>query len=73
MIRTLAGLLDRFLRQDVARANAAQASVRLGRRRRQVEDTDAFLAERLAARVNTGPAPASDPVTNQAAGRYRSR
>ena len=50
MIRSLAGLLDRFLRQEVARANAAQAAVRLRRHRRQVEETEAYVARHFAER-----------------------
>ena len=46
MIDALTRLLDRLLRQDVARANAAQAALRLNRHRRQVEATDRYLAER---------------------------
>jgi hypothetical protein len=41
---TLMGLLRRLGSQDVARTNAAQASVRLQHRRRQLEDVEAFLA-----------------------------
>jgi hypothetical protein len=44
MMGTLMGLLRRWLTQDVARTNAAQASVRLKHRRRQIDDLDAFLA-----------------------------
>jgi hypothetical protein len=38
------GLLRRWLTQDVARTNAAQASVRLQHRRRELDDLDTFLA-----------------------------
>ena len=38
------GLFWRWLSQDVARTNAAQASVRLQHRRRELDDVDAFLA-----------------------------
>ncbi len=41
---SLITLLRRWLNQDVARTNAAQASVRLQHRRRQVDDVDAYLA-----------------------------
>ncbi len=41
---TLIGLLRRWFTQDVARTNAAQASVRLQHRRRQLHDVDAYLA-----------------------------
>jgi hypothetical protein len=44
MIAAVAGLLRQWLSQDVARTNAAQASVRLQHRRREVEDVEAFLA-----------------------------
>jgi len=44
MRATLTGLLRRWLSQDVARANAAQASVRLQHRRRELNDVEAFLA-----------------------------
>jgi hypothetical protein len=41
---TFMGLLRRWLTQDVARKNAAQAAVRLQHRRRELDDLDAFLA-----------------------------
>jgi hypothetical protein len=44
MMATLTGLFRRWLSQDVARTNAAQAAVRLQHRRRAFEDVDAFLA-----------------------------
>ena len=44
MMGTLIGLLRRWLSQDVARTNAAQASVRLQHRRHQMQDIEAFLA-----------------------------
>ena len=44
MTAMFAGLLRRWLSQDVARTNAAQASVRLQHRRRQLDDVEAFLA-----------------------------
>jgi hypothetical protein len=44
MRATLTGLLRRLLSQDVARTNAAQASVRLQHRRRELDDVEAFLA-----------------------------
>jgi len=44
MMGTLTGLFRRWLSQDVARTNAAQAAVRLQHRRRAFEDVDAFLA-----------------------------
>lgn len=44
MRATFTGLLWRWLSQDVARTNAAQASVRLQHRRRELEDVEAFLA-----------------------------
>jgi hypothetical protein len=40
-------LLDRLVSQEVARANAAQASVRLIHNRRQLEDVEAFLNHHL--------------------------
>jgi hypothetical protein len=43
-MRAVLGVLRRWVTQDVARTNAAQASVRLQHRRRQLEDVDAFLA-----------------------------
>jgi hypothetical protein len=43
-MRTILGLLRHWVTQDVARTNAAQASVRLQHRRRQLADVDAFLA-----------------------------
>ena len=48
MIRLLSVVLDRFVGVDVARANARQAAARLTRHRADVEDTDAYLAERFA-------------------------
>jgi hypothetical protein len=44
IMTTLVGLLRRLFSQDVARTNAAQASVRLQHRRRQLDDVDAYLA-----------------------------
>ena len=44
VMRSVLGLLRRWVSQDVARANAAQASVRLQHRRRQLAQVDAFLA-----------------------------
>ena len=44
MMHILIGPLRRWLSQDVARTNAAQASVRLQHHNRQVDDVDAFLA-----------------------------
>jgi len=44
MMGPFSGLLRRWLSQDVARANAARASVRLKHRRRELDDVDAFLA-----------------------------
>lgn len=44
MIGPITGLLRSWLTQEQARTNAAQASVRLQHRRRQLEDVDAFLA-----------------------------
>ncbi|MGH3812826.1 MAG: hypothetical protein ACRDUV_10270 [Pseudonocardiaceae bacterium] len=44
MVNTLLGMLRRWLGQDVARTNAAQASVRLRHHRRQLNDLDAYLA-----------------------------
>ena len=43
-MNAFARLLRRWLTQDVARKNAAQAAVRLQHRRRQLDDLDAFLA-----------------------------
>lgn len=43
-MRTILGLLRLLITQDVARTNAAHASVRLQHRRRQLADVDAFLA-----------------------------
>lgn len=39
----LTGVLRRWLSQDVARANAAQASARLQHRRREFQDVEVFL------------------------------
>ena len=41
---TLLGMLQRWFGQDVARANAARASVRLQHRRRELDDVDAWMA-----------------------------
>jgi hypothetical protein len=46
MIGAVAGLLRQWLSQDVARTNAAQASVRLQHRRRELDDVETFLATR---------------------------
>jgi hypothetical protein len=44
MMRTILGVLRRWLTQEVALTNAAQASVRLQHHRRQLADVDAFIA-----------------------------
>jgi hypothetical protein len=43
-MNTLLGMVRRWFGQDVARTNAARASVRLQHRRRQLRDVDAWLA-----------------------------
>jgi hypothetical protein len=43
----LLALLERLVSQEIARTNAAQASVRLIHDRRQVEDVEAFLSHHL--------------------------
>jgi hypothetical protein len=45
-------LLDRLVSQEVARTNAAQASVRLIHDRRQLEDVEAFLSHHLRDQTN---------------------
>ena len=45
VIRNVVALLGRFMTQDQARSNAGQAAVRMGHRRRQVEDVDQYLDE----------------------------
>ena len=45
VIRNVVALLGRFMTQDQARTNAGQAAVRMGHRRRQVEDVDHYLDE----------------------------
>ena len=47
MTAPLRTLLERLVSQDVARTNAAQASVRLIHDRRQVEAVEAFLDQHL--------------------------
>lgn len=44
MIRQVHAMLRRWMNQDVARAHAAQACVRLQRHHRQLEEADAYLA-----------------------------
>lgn len=44
MMQRIVNGVRRWLTQDVARTNAAQASVRLKHRRRQLDEADAFLA-----------------------------
>jgi hypothetical protein len=43
----LLALLERLVSQEIARTNAAQASVRLIHDRRQLEDVEAFLSHHL--------------------------
>jgi hypothetical protein len=50
----LAWALRAFVNQDVARYNAASAAARLFDQRRQREDVDAFLAQRLDGRGGPG-------------------
>jgi hypothetical protein len=50
----LAWALRAFLSQDVARHNAASAAARLLDQRRERDDVDAFLAQRIDAPVGTG-------------------
>jgi hypothetical protein len=50
----LAWTLRGFASQDVARLNAATAAARLMDRRREREDVDAYLAQRLDVPVPTG-------------------
>ncbi len=47
MTAPLRTLLERLVSQEVARTNAAQASVRLIDDRRQLEDVEAFLSQNL--------------------------
>lgn len=47
MIHTLTKLLDRLGTQDVARTNAAQAAIRLMHGRRQRDDINDYLTQRL--------------------------
>ena len=65
MIDTVARLLDRFVRQDVARANAAQAAIRLLRRRHEVDEVDDDLAERFTERSDADRTRATEPDTDQ--------
>jgi hypothetical protein len=44
MMDRLATRVRRWVNQDVARTNAAQASVRLQHHRRQLDDVSAYLA-----------------------------
>jgi hypothetical protein len=63
-MNALIGLLRRMLSQDVARTNAAQASVRLQHRRRDFDDVDAYLAAQRHRTVQHGDAggPSSQAV-----------
>jgi hypothetical protein len=66
---TFTRLLRRWLSQDVARTNAAQAAVRLQHRRQQLDDVEAFLAahhhrpagHRVGDAAGTGTAHAARP------------
>jgi hypothetical protein len=50
----LARALRSLVGQDVARSNAATAAARLTSRRREREDVDAYLAQRLDVSAGTG-------------------
>ena len=52
MTAPLLTLLERLVSQEVARTNAAQASVRLIHDRRQLEDVEAFLSDHLRDQTN---------------------
>jgi hypothetical protein len=54
-------LLERLVSQDVARINAAQASVRLIHGRRQLEDVEAFLSHHLRDQADGQPTSGEAP------------
>lgn len=66
MTAPLRTLLDRLVSQEVARTNAAQASVRLIHDRRQLEDVEAFLSHHLREQANRrrSSSAASPPETD---------
>jgi hypothetical protein len=58
MMERLGTRLRRWVNQDVARTNAAQAAVRLQHRRRQLDEVSAYLARQrsdTAAQVRREP------------------
>ncbi len=61
MTAPLLTLLERLVSQEVARTNAAQASVRLIHDRRQLEDVEAFLSDHLRDQTNRHVNVARDP------------
>jgi hypothetical protein len=65
-------LLERLVSQEVARTNAAQASVRLIHERRQLEDVEAFLSEQARDRPH-GPRTSADVPSVPEIGRRRGR
>lgn len=52
-MNTVLGMLDRWMSQDIARTNAAQACVRLMHDRRQRHDVQTWLAEHQTAAAHT--------------------
>ena len=52
-MNSVLGMLDRWMSQDIARTNAAQACVRLMHDRRQRHDVETWLAEHPTAAVRT--------------------
>jgi hypothetical protein len=65
-------LLERLVSQEVARTNAAQASVRLIHERRQLEDVEAFLSEQARDRPH-GQRTSADAPSVPEIGRRRGR
>lgn len=54
MMERLGTRLRRWVNQDVARTNAAQAAVRLQHRRRQLDEVSAYLDRQRSASVAQG-------------------
>ena len=72
MTAPLRTLLERLVSQEVARTNAAQASVRLIHDRRQLEDVEAFLSHHLRDRTD-GQRDQRPPDVRPDTGRRRGR
>ena len=73
MTAPLRTLLDRLVSQDVARTNAAQASVRLIHDRRQLEDVEAFLSHHLRDETTRRPPTSAESPPESDIGRRRGR